>query len=73
MSCNLPIQTGVKKPADCKCYGAVMRTYRGMSDEPHTVALEAAQRVYAFHHPEDSKADARLTVERWITAEEHVH
>lgn len=66
MSCNLPVQKGVKKAADCKCYGAVMRTYAGMSDEPEHVALEAAQRVYRYHHPEDSKEDAHLTVERWI-------
>ncbi len=73
MSCNLPIQKGVKKAADCKCYSAVMRTYKSMiSDEPHSVALEAAQRVYRFHHPEDSKIDAHLTVESWI-ASEHLH
>lgn len=72
MPCNLPIQKGFRQPADCKCYGAVMRTYRALCDEPHTVALEAAQRVYAFHHPEDSKDDVALTVQRWI-AEEHVH
>lgn len=66
MSCNLPIEKGVKKAADCKCYGAVMRTFISMSDEPHHVALEAAQRVYRYHHPEDSKADAHLTVESWV-------
>lgn len=69
MSCNLPIQTGVKKPADCKCYSAVMRTYKSMLSQPEHVAMEAAQRVYRFHHPEDSKSDAHLTVERWINEE----
>lgn len=69
MSCDIPVQKGVKKAADCKCYGAVMRTYKSMSDdEPHLVALEAAHRVYRYHHPEDSKADAFLTVESWIAA-----
>ena len=66
MSCNLPIEKGVKNAADCKCYGAVMRAYKGMSNESHEVALEVAQRVYAFHHPEDRAQDANLTVERWV-------
>ena len=70
MSCNIPVQKGVRKAADCKCYGAVMRTYRAMSDEPPHVAMEAAQRVYQHHHPEDSKQDAHLTVERWVAAEQ---
>ncbi|MCB9984054.1 MAG: hypothetical protein H6861_10390 [Rhodospirillales bacterium] len=70
MPCNIPVQNGVRNPADCKCYGAVMRTYNTMvKDEPHHIAMEAAQRVYRFHHPEDSKEDAQLTVERWISAE----
>lgn len=72
MSCDIPVQSGVRQPADCKCYKAVMRTYQEMSDEPPHVAMEAAQRVYRFHHPEDSKVDAHLTVERWIAAG-HVH
>lgn len=72
MCCNLPVEKGVKNPSDCKCYKAVMRTYQGMSDEPHNVAMDAARRVYSFHHPEDKKSDAHLTVERWIVGE-HVH
>ncbi len=67
MPCNIPIQTNVKQPSDCKCYKAVMRTFASMSsDEPYQVAVEAAQRVYQYHHPEDSKIDAHLTVERWV-------
>ncbi len=73
MSCNIPVQNGVREPADCKCYGAVLRTYKGLSDEPTHVAMEAAQRVYRYHHPEDSKEDAFLTVQRWVTSDEHVH
>lgn len=69
MSCNIPVCEGVKEPADCKCYKAVMRTYTSMSDEPDHIALAAAQRVYRFHHPEDSKMDAHLTVERWVNEE----
>lgn len=67
MACNIPVIDGVKDAADCKCYKAVMRTYKSMcSDEPESIALEAAQRVYRYHHPEDSKIDAHLTVERWV-------
>jgi hypothetical protein len=70
MPCQLPseepLKQGLKQPADCKCYGAVMRTYKSMSDEPDYIALEAAKRVYRFHHPEDSKLDSAITVERWI-------
>lgn len=72
MPCNLPTEENVRQPADCRCYGAVMRTYKSMSDEPHHVALQAAQRVYRHHHPEDSPDHANLTVERWI-ADQHVH
>jgi len=43
-----------------------------MLDEPDHVALKAAQRVYRFHHPEDTKVDAHLTVERWVN-ENRVH
>lgn len=73
MPCNIPIEEGVKNAADCKCYGAVMRTFRAFKDEPKHIAMEAAQRVYQYHHPEDSKKDASLTVERWVTDENHVH
>ena len=72
MTCNLPIEQGVKEAADCKCYGAVMRTFKCMSDEPFGIAFQAALRVYRYHHPEDKKHDARLTVERWVNAE-HIH
>ena len=74
MSCNIPVQEGVKQAADCKCYGAVMRAYVGLSESgvPHSFALEAARIVYDYHHPEDSKADQFLTVERWIN-EERIH
>ncbi|MCB1531405.1 MAG: hypothetical protein KDJ35_00910 [Alphaproteobacteria bacterium] len=70
MSCNIPVQKGVKNAADCKCYGAVMRTYKSMSDEPEHIAFDAALRVFRHHHPADSKADAKLTVESWLYAGE---
>ena len=68
MPCNLEHVEGVKTPSECKCYGAVMRTYKGMSDEPNHVAYEAALRVYRHHHPEDPADKAALTVESWIAA-----
>jgi len=72
MPCQIPIENNVKKAADCKCYSAVMRTYKCMkSDEPETIALEAAIRVYRYHHPEDSKRDASLTVQSWVHANHH--
>lgn len=72
MSCDIPVCEGVREPQDCKCYKAVMRTYSDMRDVPHTVAMEAALRVYRYHHPEDTKADASLTVEKWIS-HGHIH
>lgn len=74
MSCNIPVRSGVKKAGDCKCYGAVMRAYGTLvaAGEPLCTALEAAQIIYRYHHPEDSKEDAHLTVESWVTAE-HFH
>lgn len=74
MSCQTPVQEGVKQAADCKCHGAVMRAYTRLNllGVPYGVALEAAQIIYNFHHPEDCKADQLLTVERWIN-EESLH
>ena len=70
MSCKLPeerpLKNGIKQAADCKCYGAVMRTYKSLDDVPEAIAMQAAKRVYRFHHPEDSKLDSAITVERWI-------
>ena len=74
MSCNLPIEKGVKSASECKCYGAVMRAYGGLIEagQPKTVALEAAKIVFGYHHPEDSLMSQALTVERWIN-EESLH
>lgn len=66
MSLKIPICEGVREPADCKCYGAVMRTFSSMSDEPRHIAMQAALRVYRYHHPEDNRLDSKLTVESWI-------
>ncbi len=68
MSCNIPVQEGVKNADDCKCYHAVMRAYISLCEygQPRSVALEAARIVYGYHHPEDKKSDQALTVERWV-------
>ncbi len=69
MPCKIPVQNGVKDASvDCKCHGAVMRAYDSLVEagESEVIALEAAKIVYGYHHPEDSKADQALTVERWI-------
>ncbi len=60
--------------SDCKCYQAVMRTYKSLAGDksiPDTVAMEAAQRVYAFHFPDVEGDQVSLTVESWIN-EDHV-
>lgn len=53
---------------DCRCHRAVMRAYCGMVDkgEPRTVALEAAIRVFRYHHPEIPAFRAHDTVETWV-------
>lgn len=50
-----------------KCKSAVMCAYKClMSDEPHCVAMEAAQKVYAYHNPDADKACVENTVEHWV-------
>jgi hypothetical protein len=55
----------------CRCKGATLRAYNGMKDSgaAECEAVEAAWRVYSFHHPKDAPYDSRLTVERWIYAD----
>jgi len=55
---------------DCRCHSAVMNGYAGMkrSGAAEVEALNAAFRIYEFHHPEQERETARLTVERWIYA-----
>ena len=71
MSCKEILFEAARDPERCKCQSAVLKAYVSMmsAGRPHQVALEAAGIVYRFHHPEDSKMDAALTVERWIYAE----
>ncbi|HRQ60806.1 MAG TPA: hypothetical protein PLO23_04750 [Alphaproteobacteria bacterium] len=70
--CEISFESGVKSPADCACYSAVMQAYRLLDDVPDAIAMQAAIRVYRHHHPEDTKRNAALTVERWVN-EGHIH
>ncbi len=70
MTCKDIIVDGVEDPKNCKCYRAVTRTYRDLVDDqlPEYIALQAAKRVYYFHHPEDNEEEGGITVERWVYA-----
>lgn len=52
----------------CRCRAAVTRAYAGMqaSGVPDAVALEAATRVYHYHHPEVAMVKAHEIVETWV-------
>lgn len=54
----------------CVCKEAAMQAYRGLlaAGVAESIAMQAATRVYAYHHPEDPKHVASLTVERWAHA-----
>ena len=58
----------------CKCRRAVMNGYHGMKESgaAESEAMDAACRIYRFHHPEAAIAASRLTVEQWIYAR-HTH
>ena len=53
---------------DCHCHRAVTRAYAEMlaKGAAHSVALEAAARVFRFHHPEVPSFRAHATVETWV-------
>jgi len=75
MSCNTPVQQQdpASDPIRCKCQNAVLRAYKELiKSMPRSNAVEAAEMIYGYHHPEDSKQDRQLIVERWINAE-HIH
>jgi hypothetical protein len=54
--------------ADCRCHQAVTRAYAEMvaRGAPGSVALEAAIRVFVYHHPEVPAFRAHDTVETWV-------
>jgi hypothetical protein len=72
-SCKEILFDGANEPVRCKCKPAVLKTYQSLMQDgnPQRVAVEAALRVYRFHHPQDSKEDSKLTVERWVFADHH--
>jgi hypothetical protein len=53
----------------CCCRTAVVRAYGGMlsSGAAPTVALDCAIRVYRYHHPQATHAQAHDAVEAWVT------
>ena len=55
-------------PGACSCREAVTRAFRGMtvSGALPSVALEAATRVFSYHHPSADYMHARRTVEQWV-------
>ena len=55
-------------PDGCFCRAAVERAYAGMvaSGAPNQVAMEAATRVFRYHHPKCSLKYAEHTVETWL-------
>ena len=67
-----PVLCGPDDESDaaCSCRVAVMRAYTSMltSGAPRTVALDAAVRVYCYHHPDDPADQASHTVEHWVYA-----
>ena len=52
----------------CRCRVAVERAFAGMvaGGAPDSVAMEAAARVFRYHHPEASERHAWDTVETWL-------
>lgn len=71
MSCNTG-KLGADELDDCKCHAAVLTAYEGMKHCGPETAIEAALRVYKFHHPEDAFEIASMHVQRWIAAD-HIH
>lgn len=70
MTCSGKEFMDCKLAKDCKCYRAVMRAYKALTGDktiPDMIALEAAQKVYAFHRPEVCVDEAVVTVERWVS------
>ena len=61
---------GANNTERCICKPHVLNAYEGMlaTGAGQRRALDAAYRVYRNYHPDDSKEDSRLTVERWVLA-----
>ena len=72
--CDEFIRDEITKQTPCKCKLAVLNTYQQLVEKnnPPSMAIDAAYHVYRFHHPEQTKSDSRLIVERWVHAD-HIH
>lgn len=70
-SCKEVIFDAANNAVRCKCKPAALNAYTGMLEHgsSENEAVEAAYRIYRYHHPLDTKEDSRLTVERWIYSE----
>jgi hypothetical protein len=53
----------------CVCKLAVFTAYQSLLPHGHKKAMDAAMKIYQYHHPHDSFEDASLTVERWLVAQ----
>lgn len=73
-SCKEIIFDGANNEIRCKCKDAAVNAYRNTKQHgfAEVEAVDAAYRIYRYHHPLDTKEDSQLTVERWIYTE-HAH
>ena len=53
----------------CVCKPAVFNAYESLLPHGHQKAMDAAMKIYQYHHPDDTAEDALLTVERWLVAQ----
>jgi hypothetical protein len=62
-----PCSRGLSQ-GECVCRAAVIRAYGGMmaAGLPDSKALDAAVRVYRYHHPDEPVDRARDLVETWV-------
>lgn len=59
---------GAEVLSDCRCRPAVERAFSGMllAGVSERDALEVAERVYRYHHPELPPPQAREVVHIWV-------
>ena len=53
----------------CVCKPAVFTAYQSLLPHGHKKAMDAAMKIYQYHHPDDSLEDCQITVERWLVAQ----
>jgi hypothetical protein len=62
-------QDYANEAAKCICKPAVFNAYETLKSHGHKKAMDAAMKIYLYHHPEDTIEDAQITVERWLVAQ----